>query len=534
MTAETRAVAETAAALGGDAQATDSGRALRVQAGGASAEIALPADWQELGDLPGGLPSRARGDQREKIIYNILQDAGGVPPRERLSAESLLEQLPELLSAGDPTSRRVLSRVLRAQYWVRPERTRASRVEFPIPYHSALPASYDYRGRYKSFTGTLLAFLCWTGDGIDRATMDALFDYFNATDDLTELDLELIQCAQKLADAKPAASTDSLLERREVAVLLDGLSGGVMYPAALERFRSDLRAVLALELPRHDKVAAVVLTFSVHIGLYYYRLALDLGEGILGVTAAAADQDGPPGGGNFVGRIRFRVGVGTDRPVRASDPCAQSFLELDEQHLLALPANIEVANLLQRIWAAAGGSASGPPRLADLELAMRADPSLAQLVDVAAGTLGVLYGSRTGSRPAEALTGAVRPGAGLHMLREIVLDRYRIPTNRLRQRGRDVVATLLRRPFGGSLIRNRGNVRFFEMDEELLFLFVRWALARSRRPHIPLTAFLDLLNEYGLQPQSDDEAEEIADALQRLGLLVRYSDAGEAQYVRLA
>ena len=122
----------------------------------------------------------------------------------------------------------------------------------------------------------------------------------------------------------------------------------------------------------------------------------------------------------------------------------------------------------------------------------------------------------------------------LHALREIVLDRYRIPTNRLRQRGRDVVATLLRRPFGGSLIRNRGSVRFFEMDEELLFLFVRWALARSRRQHISLTAFLDLLGEYGLRPQSDDEAEEIADALQRLGLLIRYSDAGEAQYVRLA
>jgi DNA phosphorothioation-dependent restriction protein DptG len=37
---------------------------------------------------------------------------------------------------------------------------------------------------------------------------------------------------------------------------------------------------------------------------------------------------------------------------------------------------------------------------------------------------------------------------------------------------------------------------------------------------------------YGLAPQDAREEDLLADALQRLGLLDRYSDAGEATYVR--
>ena len=46
------------------------------------------------------------------------------------------------------------------------------------------------------------------------------------------------------------------------------------------------------------------------------------------------------------------------------------------------------------------------------------------------------------------------------------------------------------------------------------------------------TGFLPALRAYGLAPQDAREEELLAEALQRLGLLDRYSDAGEATYVR--
>jgi len=46
------------------------------------------------------------------------------------------------------------------------------------------------------------------------------------------------------------------------------------------------------------------------------------------------------------------------------------------------------------------------------------------------------------------------------------------------------------------------------------------------------SSFLPALREYGLAPQDAAEEQLLANALQRLGLLDRYSDAGEATYVR--
>jgi DNA phosphorothioation-dependent restriction protein DptG len=51
---------------------------------------------------------------------------------------------------------------------------------------------------------------------------------------------------------------------------------------------------------------------------------------------------------------------------------------------------------------------------------------------------------------------------------------------------------------------------------------------------LPYESFLTGLCNYGLTPQDDDERVALADALERLGLLARYSDAGEASFVHYA
>jgi hypothetical protein len=510
---------------------------IEVAVDGRTAAIAMP-EIDSLADLRGGLPARARGDQREKVLYNILQDAGGVPRRDRRPEQLLRDSLEAEVSGADVTSRSVLSRVMADQYWVTPgvgsgRASTAAPVVFPVPFQSALPATFDYRGRYKSFRGTLLAFLLWGDGGYDAALMGDLFAFFNDERDLNILDIELLRCARSVAGSAPSAGVANLLALPEVSKLEETLrEAGTMFPDALARFREDMRAVLGFNLARYDVVSALVLTFSLHVALYYYRLAVNLGEGISGIAAAAADRAGPPGGGEFDGRLLFRVALSADRPVRVADPCAVSFGALDEQHLLALPASIEVANLLSLIWQAASGTVMAPLDLRVLELAMREDPGLGALVDTACAVLAVAYGARTGSPVQQPQEGPRAPGSGIHGLREVVLDRYR--ASGLKQRGRDVVHQLIRRPFGGSLIRHRGNVRFFEMDEDFLLLLVRWTVARAGQQQVPLADFLDELRRYGLCPQNDGEIDNLSVVLERLGLLARYSDVGEAQYVRVS
>jgi DNA phosphorothioation-dependent restriction protein DptG len=51
---------------------------------------------------------------------------------------------------------------------------------------------------------------------------------------------------------------------------------------------------------------------------------------------------------------------------------------------------------------------------------------------------------------------------------------------------------------------------------------------------LPLESFLRALRRYGLAPQDEAEQAALSDTLERLGLLDRYSDAGEASFVHYA
>jgi hypothetical protein len=118
-----------------------------------------------------------------------------------------------------------------------------------------------------------------------------------------------------------------------------------------------------------------------------------------------------------------------------------------------------------------------------------------------------------------------RPGA--FALKQAVLASRR---SSLKYHARDVVNQLVKRlRTGGNLIRTRGRVQFFEIDEDMLFVLV--AVVCGDR-EIPFNAFLRGLTKYGLKPQDAAERAVLADSLERLGMLKRYSDAGESTYVR--
>jgi hypothetical protein len=494
--------------------------------------IPLPEQWDELLDLRHAFPGRARGDQREMLLAAIVQDAAPATPRREYDELREALALPATLPAQGEVQRKVLAEVLREHYWVTPEATGsgASR-PFAFPFHTSLAANYTQRGRYKMFRSDILLFLCWDGQDIDPLPVERLCELISDTDGFTLLDHMLADAA--LAHAGPQAvdrvTAAELLSSDQASKVRQYLAGGALCQPAMDRFRQDLVAALEMALPRHDRVEAAILTLALHLALYYYEVSFLVGNGLDEVTRAAA-RIGAGSPERFAGKLRFRIGTAGDRPVRRADGCAEAWRELDDRYLISLTPTIISANLLHLAWRALDPGAPANADPAGLAAAMHADPSLAATIDSSAGALAILYAARADGYAGPAIAElAASPEPGVHLLRTAVHAHLR---SQLHYRSRAVVNQLIKRSFGGSLIRKRGPVLFFELDEAFLFLLVKFVLTRSGEERLPLNQFLDGLTMYGLQPQDTAAEEELAAALERLGMLHRYSDAGEAAYVR--
>ncbi|MCW2899039.1 MAG: hypothetical protein JWO67_1304 [Streptosporangiaceae bacterium] len=521
------AVSAVAAARGATARLLPDGLTVRASFGGRQAQFALPVDRADLDSrahIPSALPSRARGDVREKALYNILQDMVGNPGariKDAVLREELLTRLPT-----DPPHRQVLANVAEKQYWIHPSAAHGGSRAFLAPFHSDLPGGFDYQGRYKSFRGGLLLFLCWDGSDFDLTLPGEIGAFLGSDDGLNPLDQAFLTAARAAADLQaPAPAAPGRLVEQFGPSMVKDLAHGAFDQEGLDRIRRDLQTVVRLELPRHEKAHALIVVFSLHIALYYYRLAFRLGEG-LGCVARVLDGQELSERPDFDGRILFRVGSAGDRPVSASDPCARSWWSLDEQHLLALPASMVSANLVHQAAQASGVNCGPVPDPYVCAQALADDPIGTTLTDLlCAASAAVMHDSQAGPATAE-------PGTGVYALREAVLASFRSRGSALKQRGRDIVNTLVG-GFGGELRRNRGRVRFFELDEQVIFLLVKLILEGSQRQQLAFRKeFLPALRRYGLAPQSAAEEELLSQALGRLGLLERYSDAGEALYVR--
>jgi hypothetical protein len=313
------------------------------------------------------------------------------------------------------------------------------------------------------------------------------------------------------------------------------LADGVFCQPSLDRFQRDLRTVLTMQqLPRRDLLDVLTALLSLHLAIYYYRVAVVLGEGVdraiaatgqLGEVGGGCDCSGGLAGCSLAGRILFRVGTSGDRPVSMKDGCAVSYRDVDGSRLLSLSATIMTANFAQRIWAALGGP-HGRPRPSELAAAARTNPELAHQFDTTASAFATLFAlEKELATTAEEAAAYGRRSPGLFALREAVLESRR---SRLKHLSRDVVNQLAKRESGGSLIRTRGRVIFFELDEDFLFLLVKLVCGEGE---LAFDRFIGGLREYGLAPQSGDEETRLAAALEHLGMLRRYSDAGESIYV---
>ncbi|HEX2015087.1 MAG TPA: hypothetical protein VGN69_00195 [Solirubrobacteraceae bacterium] len=521
------------------AQVTATEDELTVSFGELVATVPLPpddrpdvADGWALLDFRRALPGRGRGDQREMLISAIVQDAA--PGHTRLQSAALDDALADrsqaLFAAREVWQRDEIAAVLRDQYFVTPSKSARSR-PFLFPFQSALPVNYRQRGQYKMFRSDILMLLCWDGTDIDPEPVRGICELLNDRESLTLLDGVMVDAALRFAGdgAVEEISAENLLGSDQADKVRRDLAGGPAFAqGCLDRFREDIVVALDLELPRHDKVAAVIHTLALHLALYYYEISARLGQGIDAITRAAAGMEAAAGGG-IAGRLRFRVGTAGDRPVSGDHGCVTAWRELDDGYLIAYSPNLICCNLLHRVSRSANPGITDAVDPEALASAMRGNPELASLIDASASALAVLYSSRAAGASPDALAGTAKMEPGPYALRSAVLGHRR---KTLKHLSRDVVNQLVRRPFGGSLIRTRGRYNFFELDEEFLFLLVKFVLVRARRDEVQFSQFLSGLALYGLVPQDAAERETLASALERLGMLSRYSDAGEATYVR--
>lgn len=509
----------------------------------------------DLLNLRTAFPSRAHGDDREKQLFKIVQDASEGALPSRLDSD-LYGDLPEALLGLAEVDRQPVANAMRDEYWAVP----GNRPTL-TPYHDTLATGYQHtsraRGsgritaaRYKLFRGIILLFLCWDAQAgrVRTELVEDLLELLRGHDGFTLLDQLMTEAAAVHAGENlPRATVEGLLGRKQdagdassptfeqmIAETL-GASRAFCQPA-LDRFQADLETVLRLRqsVPRRDLIDELTALLSLHLGIYYYRVALVLGER-LDDTIRAAEGTAPAGGCDcsgglpacaLAGRILFRVGTRGDRPVRMADGCVRAYLDLDGRRLLPLSATIVTANLAQRLWVSLGGSA-GEPDLIGLAAALRQDQRLSSRFDAGAAALAAIVAleSEVAATTEEALDIALR-GPGLFALHQAILSARR---KKLKYLSRDVVNQLLLRPSGGSLISRRSNrVTFFELDEDFLFLLVKLI---CREGQLPFDQFVIELRDYGLAPQHDAERQNLADALERLGILKRYSDAGESAYV---
>ncbi len=501
---------------------------------------------EELLALREAFPSIAHGDQREKLLYKIIQDASGSEPR--ILDAQFRESLPDTVPLADQNARQVVAAAIGDEYW-----TTVKQVPYLVPYHSLLPSSFVHTSaskklgrntaaRYKLFNSVVLPYLCWAGDGVDTGLVDELLSALSSDEDFTLLDELMLDAARVVADTSSNEVSVGNLTRGQLWEEVESaLKVGAFSQAALDQFQADMRTVLSMraQLPRRDLLDLVTSLLSFALTIHYYRVAVTLGEQLDRAIATTGGLEPPPlsrnGGGELTadalaGRILFRIGTRGDRPVRMTDPCVLRYRELTEHRLMGMPAVIITMNLTQRLWQALGDA---PPRadLVALDERAQEDEEFAQAIDAGTAALAVVYAARSArTRGAPELNerelvalGTRRPG--LFALREAVIATRR---TRLRHTSRDVVNQLAKRESGGSLIRTRGPATFFELDEDFLFLVVKLICQDGE---VDFATFLHELTRYGLAPQDEEEKGLLADALERLGMLRRYSDAGESIYV---
>lgn len=340
-------------------------------------------------------------------------------------------------------------------------------------------------------------------------------------------------------------------------------------PVAARLFQEDIRSLLNANIPSSDFFHQLNLLFTVHLGLYQPRLAALLNPQmeLMQQEFAAGDPRNLQDLRALVARFRqshpFRGSLNCRAPdpelrkVTLHTPSRRSFD--DTGALLAVfHFNVLLLVRLRRLGEAYLTTRWGHHdawKRGDLDLdittslveqlkgpeefmaRMDDDPDFRVFLDRAVLALAVRFVQNQIAETSQetAYADISKAQSSLHALR-VVYERYnressKNPTSsRAHKQGIQLTSSLLQHNQYG-LVQSRQRVgSFYELGAGLLPLLILLAVGPGNEK-VPVRAFWDRLADYGLAFDAD-ERERVLERLRSMGVFERYSDAGEAAFVR--
>jgi hypothetical protein len=488
------------------------------------------------------LPSRPRGDYRERTANLLIRDAVAGPAK---IAESKLIAEPNGGSPGifyrDPRIpegelRERFGEILHDLYVIETK----GKTRFLFPFHTDLPGNFIFSTNYKMFNGLILAFLATPGlDGDTHNTnlIESFYRLFNDDSELSLLDRQALRLARDAAREngieKPERNATSV---RLFEAYSDKVTGDPMFPEAHALFQRDMLTTLDMRsLGRKDRINAVLTVFYLHLALYFWRAGYSLEEQassfarfLVGGGHSPADvvraSDRTLEGSPFRGKIQFRVPSVGPRAVAEGDPCAISFSEVNNQRLMRLPVNTSLLGVIRSLIA------DNVKTFGDAAVILASDERLRKSFDAACWLVAFeISDSKLNEDQCDDLRMIARGSnqSGFVALSDVLRKGWH---NELRRSTTSITSSLLKRG-GKGLAATRGNVQYFEAGQDLLLLLAKLVTGQGAQA-VRYETFVERMSLYGLAPQDAREEQMLADVLHSLQLLEKYSDTGEAMYVQ--
>jgi hypothetical protein len=427
----------------------------------------------------------------------------------------------------------------------------------------AVKAAEKGESEARGFTERTLLLLCRDENGrLDEALLRELIEQFRR-------DPEQLDLAQKtvLGEVYPQWSnkeepTFTLPDSARVPEI-------PFDPSAARLFRDDLRSLLGAGLPPADFFQQLNLLLILHLGLYQPRMAAVLNPQM---EALLAEMDAPDPRNlrsldarleafarrhPFTAALRCRAPDPEHRTVTLQTPARMSFEALGKE-LASFHFSVLLLGQLRRLgeayfahqWdhhLAWRGQHLDPD--VEREIAkrirgpreflarMEEDADFAAFMQRATVVLAVRFvlNQVADSAREDAMRALRAAPSGLHALRDLYV-RYNIQgsrnaaSSRAYRQGIQITSSLLNQGEYG-LVQGRPRVGpFFQVGAGLLPLLLLLAVG-PRREKAPVDELWKRLEGYGLAFEPE-ERERLLARLRAMGVYERYSDAGEAAYVR--
>lgn len=503
---------------------------LQVPVPRAQARASERNQWQGLvsDDI---LPDSPNADAPEKIPFAILHRLTDAGKTERSLSEALAE--------GTPFA------PLRPLFMF----TTRGAAQIPVAFHVLAVKATERAVYNKGLSHRLFLLLMRGPDGrIDLDLVRALIEHFR-------LPAEQLDLAQRavLERLQPGWTPESGFQ-----ISLDD-SGHIepFLPTAGKLLRRDLRTLLTARLTRADFFRYTNQLLSFHFGLYQPRLAYHINPAIDLLLQELADPDsvsadaverierGDDPEHSFFAKLEVQAPEGASRRRMSADmPACQSFEDLRRRRAM-LHFNLILLNRLRDVVKTFLVHAKHEDEMAtalsrrpsQVVRHMQVNPDFRRYFERATEALAVRFALEQLDEHSreQNLERLRRAPSGLHALREFY-QRYNLQSasneksSRAYKNGEQVMRRLLSMGENGLLQVRKRLGAYLEIGGGLLPLLLITTMQQNEEK-IQVREFWKRLGNYGLN-LSRDEQERLLGRLKAMGLYERYSDAGEASYVR--